>query len=35
MATSTLRTGPVLSGLFLGTQDNLRRTVGVVGMGTF
>ncbi|WP_245768366.1 hypothetical protein [Stigmatella aurantiaca] len=35
MATSTLRTGPVLSGLFLGTQDNLRRTFGLVGMGSF
>ena len=35
MAIATLRTGPVLSGLFFGLQDNVRRSVGLVGMGTF
>jgi hypothetical protein len=35
MATSTLRTGRVLSGLFLGRQDNKRNTLGLVGMGSF
>jgi hypothetical protein len=35
MAIATLRTGPVLSGLFFGLQDNVRRTFGLIGMGTF
>ncbi|WP_395827718.1 hypothetical protein [Archangium violaceum] len=34
-ATATLRTGPVLSGLFLGMQGTLRRTFGLVSMGSF
>ncbi len=34
-ATATLRTGPVLSGVFLGAQENKRHTFGVVGMGAF
>ncbi|HEX5751439.1 MAG TPA: hypothetical protein VFZ09_34775 [Archangium sp.] len=35
LATATLRTGPVLSGLFMGLQDNVTRTFGLVGMGSF
>jgi hypothetical protein len=35
MAIATLRTGPVLSGLFIGLQDNVRRTFGLVSMGSF
>ncbi|OJT23961.1 hypothetical protein BO221_16560 [Archangium sp. Cb G35] len=35
LATATLRTGPVLSGLFMGLQDNTTRTFGLVGMGSF
>jgi|GEM_PF-2864720 len=35
MATATLRTGPVLSGLFMGVQGNVTRTFGLVGMGAF
>ncbi|ATB34204.1 hypothetical protein [Melittangium boletus] len=34
-ATATLRTGPVLSGFFLGAQDNVKSTFGLVGMGAF
>jgi hypothetical protein len=34
MATATLRTGPVLSGLFLGLQDK-GRAFGLISMGTF
>ncbi|PTL85988.1 hypothetical protein DAT35_03190 [Vitiosangium sp. GDMCC 1.1324] len=35
MATATVRTGPVLSGLFFGVQGTTRHTFGLVGMGTF
>jgi hypothetical protein len=35
MATATLRTGPVLSGLFMGSQDNVKHTLGLIGMGSF
>ncbi|WP_238536571.1 hypothetical protein [Stigmatella aurantiaca] len=35
LATATLRTGPVLSGLFLGNQDYVRNTFGLVSMGSF
>ncbi|REG36299.1 hypothetical protein ATI61_102676 [Archangium gephyra] len=35
LATATLRTGPVLSGLFMGIQGNVARTFGLVGMGSF
>lgn len=34
LATATLRTGPVLSGLFMGMQG-MTRTFGLVGMGSF
>ncbi|HSP77523.1 MAG TPA: hypothetical protein VLQ93_03280 [Myxococcaceae bacterium] len=34
-ATATLRTGPVLTGLFLGVQGTSRHTFGLVSMGTF
>ncbi len=34
-ATATLRTGPVLTGLFLGVQGTSRHTLGLVGTGTF
>ncbi|HEX8825097.1 MAG TPA: hypothetical protein VF794_34585 [Archangium sp.] len=34
-ATATLRTGPVLSGLFLGLQGRVKYTFGLVSMGTF
>ncbi len=34
-ATATLRTGSVLSGLFIGIQGNARSTFGLVGMGSF
>jgi hypothetical protein len=35
LAVATLRTGPVFSGLFFGLQDNVKRTFGLVSMGTF
>ena len=35
MATATLRTGPVLSGLFVGSNDIVKHTFGVVGMAAF
>ncbi|MFY0569343.1 hypothetical protein ACN28E_36715 [Archangium lansingense] len=35
LATATLRTGPVLSGLFVGIQDNTARSFGLVGTGSF
>jgi hypothetical protein len=35
MATATLRTGPVLSGLFVGIQGRVRHSFGLVGMGAF
>ncbi|MDC0714421.1 hypothetical protein POL68_38555 [Stigmatella sp. ncwal1] len=35
LATATLRTGPVLSGLFLGSQDHVKNTFGLISMGTF
>lgn len=35
MATATVRTGPVLTGLFVGGTDRVNRTFGVVGMAAF
>ncbi len=35
MATATLRTGPVLSGLFVGIQGRVRHSFGLVSMGAF
>ncbi|HYO51958.1 hypothetical protein [Archangium sp.] len=35
MATATLRTGPVMSGLFVGVHETVGRTFGLVSMGTF
>jgi len=35
MATATLRTGQVMSGLFVGSQDRVKHTFGLIGMGTF
>lgn len=35
LGTATLRTGPVMSGLFLGVQGNAVRSFGLVGMGSF
>lgn len=35
MATATLRTGPVLSGLFMGVQGDVKRSFGLIGMGSF
>jgi hypothetical protein len=35
LGTATLRTGPVMSGLFLGLQGNAVRSFGLVGMGSF
>jgi hypothetical protein len=35
MAAASLRTGPVLSGLFIGVQGRARHSFGLVSMGTF
>lgn len=35
LGTATLRTGPVMSGLFLGIQGHAARSFGLVGMGSF
>ncbi|MFY0582746.1 hypothetical protein ACN28S_58275 [Cystobacter fuscus] len=35
MATATLRTGQVMSGFFVGSQDRVKHTFGLIGMGTF
>jgi hypothetical protein len=35
LGTATLRTGPVLSGLFIGLQGDARSTFGLVSMGAF
>ena len=35
MATATLRTGQMMSGVFVGSQDRVKHTFGLIGMGTF